>query len=221
MSQAQVTVATPADRARVVDTVVSAFAADPAFRFFFPDDASYAQLAASYVGRLFDQRAPLGTVWIVDGGAAVSMWDAPPDPGTTTGKPARFDLPPEVMARLKAYDKAVHTALPRTPHWYLGVVATHPQYAGRRWGRATMAAGLDRATTADLPAYLETSNPRNVELYRRAGWEVVQSVTAETLDVWIMSSSSPGTRPGDASDGYPEAMSFRAGNGRNVGREEN
>jgi len=26
-----------------------------------------------------------------------------------------------------------------------------------------------------------------VELYRRAGWEMVQSLTAQTLDVWIMS----------------------------------
>jgi hypothetical protein len=34
-----VVVATPADRERVVDTFVAAFAADPALRYFFPDDA--------------------------------------------------------------------------------------------------------------------------------------------------------------------------------------
>ena len=30
-----------ADRAAVVATVVAAFAADPAFRYFFPDDDTY------------------------------------------------------------------------------------------------------------------------------------------------------------------------------------
>jgi GNAT superfamily N-acetyltransferase len=186
----EVTQAMPADRDRVIETVVSAFVADPAFRFFFPDDASYAHLAGTFVGHLFDRRARHGTVWIIDGGAAVSMWDGPSAPGTAGGESAPLELPPDVTARLDSYDAAVHAWLPHSPHWYLGIVATHPQHVGRRWGRATMAAGLHRAATDGLPAYLETTNPRNVELYQRAGWEIVQSLTAQTLDVWVMSSSS-------------------------------
>jgi hypothetical protein len=46
--------------------------------------------------------------------------------------------------------------------------------------------GLRRAAADGLPAILETSNPANVEVYRRAGWEVVLVVTAERLTIWIM-----------------------------------
>jgi hypothetical protein len=48
-----------------------------------------------------------------------------------------------------------------------------------------MSAGLRRAAADGLPAVLETSNPANVETYRRAGWRVVCTVT-EPLPMWVM-----------------------------------
>ena len=93
--------------------------------------------------------------------------------------------PADVQARVQSYDDAVHDALPAFPFWYLGVLGTHPDNAGRGWGRAVMRAGLDRAAADGLPAILETSNPGNVELYRRAGWEVV-GFLPEPVPTWIM-----------------------------------
>ena len=61
--------ATPADRDRVITTVVAAFVDDPAFRYFFPDDATYAGHAADFAGYLFDKRVRHGSVWLVEGGA--------------------------------------------------------------------------------------------------------------------------------------------------------
>jgi ribosomal protein S18 acetylase RimI-like enzyme len=181
--------ATPAARERVVDTVVAAFRNDPVFKFFFPDSASYDAEAAAFAANLFDRRVAHGTVWIVEGGAAVSMWDPPAGAGGDARKP---ELSPRTLARLDAYNAAVHAALPATAHWYLGVLATHPEHTGRRWGHAVMAAGLQHAATAGLPAYLETTNPANLAMYRRAGWEVVASLTVQTVAVWIM--KHPGSR---------------------------
>jgi GNAT superfamily N-acetyltransferase len=184
VSRPDVNQATPADRERVVDTVVRAFANDPAFRHFFPDDASYAELAGAYAGYLFDKRVRRGAVWVVDRGASVSMWD-PPSAGEPVEEPP-LNLPAETVAQLYAYEAVLHSALPSAAHWYLGILATHPDHAGRRWGRAVMGAGLERAAIAGLPAYLETANPRNIEVYRRAGWDVERSLTVGTLQVWVM-----------------------------------
>jgi hypothetical protein len=49
-----------------------------------------------------------------------------------------------------------------------------------------MTAGLDRAAEADLPAYLETTNERNVELYQRAGWRLTESSAVDDLPIWVM-----------------------------------
>jgi ribosomal protein S18 acetylase RimI-like enzyme len=180
-----ITVATPADRVPVVGSLVAAFTKDPVLRHLFPDEGTYPRYAAAFFGHLFDKRVAKRTVWTVAGGASVAIWE-PPAKGEDTPQDVLADqLPADVLARVRAYDDAIHAALPAGPYWYLGVLGTHPDHAGRRLGHAVMGEGLRRAAADGLPAVLETSNPANVEVYRRAGWEVVRSVT-EPLPTWIM-----------------------------------
>lgn len=173
--------------------MVAGFVKDPVLRHLFPDDATYPQYAAAFFGQLFDKRVRRGTIWTIEHGAAVAMWDAPAaedqapqdTPAAQQDTPAA-QLPADATARIHAYDKTVHAALPSQPFWYLGVLCTHPDHAGRGWGHALMATGLRRAAADGLPAVLETSNPANVEMYRRAGWELVVVTPDEPLTVWIM-----------------------------------
>ena len=174
--------ASPAERERVVESLVAAFPADPVLRFLFPDERNYPAHAAAFFGHLFDKRVHRQSIWTVGGGSSVAIWEPPAGAGEPVAAP---DLPPDALARMIAYDDAVHSALPDEPFWYLGVLGTHPESAGRRWGRAVMAAGLRRAAADGLPSILETSNPANVEIYRRAGWEVVRELSTP-LPIWIM-----------------------------------
>ena len=169
----------------MVGSLVAAFAGDPVLRHLFPDDG-YPRHAAAFFGHLFDRRVHRGTVWTIEQGASVAMWDAPGAGGGPARKVLAAQLPAAAMARIDAYNETVHAALPSPPFWYLGVLGTHPDRAGRRWGRALMATGLRRAAAEGLPAVLETSNPVNVGVYRRAGWTVVSEITAEPLTIWIM-----------------------------------
>jgi GNAT superfamily N-acetyltransferase len=170
----------PADRASVVATVLAAFAGDPAFQYFFGDDPEARRMFAEY---LFDLRTDTGSIWLIDGGASVALWDPP---GRLEGPGLPRALPSAARNRLRGYDLAVHGAFPTTPFWYLGVLATHPEHAGQRLGRAVMQPGLDCAQADGVPAYLETATARNVGMYERAGWEVTNQLIVEGLDVWIM-----------------------------------
>lgn len=182
----EITIATPADRATVVDTLVAAFVKDPVLRCLFPDEETYPRYAAAFFGHLFDKRVHRSSIWTIGGGASVAIWEPPSDPSAPAhGSPETSPYPADVQARVQSYDDVVHDALPTFPFWYLGVLGTHPDSAGRGWGRAVMRAGLARAAAEGLPAILETSNPGNVELYRRAGWEVLGSL-AEPVPTWIM-----------------------------------
>jgi GNAT superfamily N-acetyltransferase len=181
VTETPVEAATVEHRRRVVETVVSAFHADPAFRWFFRDPAAFDRHATAFAGYLFDGRVDAGTVWVADGGSAVSMWDGP---GGWTDAP--LDLPRDVRDRLDHYGRIVHRLLPATDHWYLGVLATHPEHSGRRLGRAVMTPGVRRAAAAGLPAYLETANPVNVGIYGRSGWTVATETAVDDLPVWVM-----------------------------------
>ncbi len=181
MSSPPVRLATRDDRERVVDTVVAAFAADPAFRHFFPGD-EYADQAPIFAAHLFDQRAQHGGVWLAEEGAAVALWNPP---GVVPEWPpaGQADV---VVRRLDRYDAVVHQLLPTEPHWYLGVLATHPDHAGRRLGRAVMAAGIERAHRDGVPAYLETVTETNLAIYTRSGWQVTGATSVDGLDVWVL-----------------------------------
>jgi ribosomal protein S18 acetylase RimI-like enzyme len=180
MEEARISIATTDHREEVLRTITTAFAADPFLRLMFPDDDEYATHAPAFFGALFDKRAGSGTVWMLNDGEAVAMWDGP---GVTAE--AKFELPAAAKAVMDAYDESVHGAFPATRHWYLGVLATDPQHAGRGLGRAVMRAGLARAAADGLPAYLETTNPANVELYQRGGWSIDAQFDAP-LPIWVM-----------------------------------
>lgn len=150
MQVPEITVATPADRGRVNASLVAAFANDPVLRHLFPDDATYPRYATAFFGHLFDKRVHQGTIWTIGHGASVAMWDAPVARHGPLDDGLAAQLPAEALARVNAYDQALHAALPSSPFWYLGVLGTHPEHTGRRWGHALMTAGLRRAAVIEL-----------------------------------------------------------------------
>ncbi|MGW1994921.1 GNAT family N-acetyltransferase [Embleya sp. NPDC001921] len=184
VTEPEITIATPAERTQVIASLVAAFTDDPVLRYLFPDK-NYPAHAATFFGRLFDKRVHKKTIWTVGHGSSVAIWEPPATDDDPSSESWHSPLPDDALARVHAYDGAVHNALPTEPFWYLGVLGTHPEHAGRRWGHTVMKAGLRRAAEDDLPAVLETGNPANVEVYRRAGWEISATVT-EPLPIWIM-----------------------------------
>lgn len=147
-----------------------AFADDPVFRWVQPrrrgDRLTFAGIHLAMHG------APGTGHLLFDGGvpAAAAFWDPPgyrPGPlrqvaalpflaaGITTG-----------LGRGIALTTALEERRPNEPHWYLSTIGA--ALPGRGFGAALLKYGLDRVTG---PAYLESSNPRNVPLYRRFGFE--------------------------------------------------
>jgi ribosomal protein S18 acetylase RimI-like enzyme len=184
MTAPEITVATPADREQVVESLVGAFAGDPVLRHLFPDEDTYPAYAGAFFGHLFDRRVGGGSIFVIEGGRSVAIWETPAGGDDTAGDLAAL-LPAGALARVREYNAVVHAAMPPQPYWYLGVLGTHPDAAGRGWGRLVMAEGLRRAAAEGVPAVLETATPVNVGIYRRAGWEVLRTLD-QPVPTWIM-----------------------------------
>jgi ribosomal protein S18 acetylase RimI-like enzyme len=188
-----VRLATTEDHSQVVATAVAAFVNDPALRHFFPDER-YSQQATAFFGYLFDKRVDLGTVWVTERCEAAAMWSPPANSISAHNHQravAGYAAMEEVVGvdaarRLRVYNDLVDQHLPgEDEYWYLGVLATHPEHAGRGYGVEVMCAGLSHATG---PAYLETTQPANVAYYERLGWTVTALVTSHTPPIWILRS---------------------------------
>jgi GNAT superfamily N-acetyltransferase len=183
--------ATSDDRERVLDTVVAAFATDPAWAFITGGDV--ARVAPHFAAALFDARVAHGTVWVTDDCRGVAMW------ADRTGEPAEDELAArvwsdyratvgeEAWAGLQRYDDALETYAPPRPYWYLGVLATHPSAQGTGLATSVLQPVFDVADAAGLDCWLETSVPANTAFYERRGFTERVQVDAEGLPTtWWM-----------------------------------
>lgn len=195
--------ATTADREVILDVAEAAFVTEPAFHHFFGDD--YARYARIFLAYLLDLRMDSGLVWVeeVDGRVvAASLWNPPggvqeqkeDQQARWTSATAHF--PPDAVARLESYDARVHQHEPTTPHYYLGVIASHPEARGNGHGGAVLLPGLEAADAEGLPVFLETGTEGNLGFYARYGFVVTDEVKLEDgTHIWCL------TRPSSSSLG--------------------
>lgn len=160
--------------------MIAAFHDDPAWRFMMP--TGYREIGPHFAGTLFDLRVGSGDVWVAEDGLAVSMWEPPGGSPLSEAESAaawqkyRSVAGEDRWDRLSRYDKGVYEVRPTTDHWYLGVLATHPDHQGRGLARAVTAPIRDLADSQGLECCLETSKPTNKAIYAALGFTEVSDI---------------------------------------------
>lgn len=164
-----------------VDLVASIAAAgfydDPVMSWVFPDPAlRLEQLRYSFVGLARDFLPDRGTVELLDD-ACVTLWRRPGFAHDSKDRGGGDDLPPppvpftaDILERFDILDATMSAAHPHEAHWYLNVISTHPERQGGGLGARSLQSVLAVCDADGVPAYLESSNRRNMTLYRRHGF---------------------------------------------------
>lgn len=173
-----------ADQQRIGRALAGAFADDPVFNWLIPPDAPNREARArtffTLMARSYLRRGK--HVYAGPDGVAAALWSAPGPWQLPMSEVMR-----EMRGTLKAFGsnavKALRAQLqveakhPKEPlHWYLGYLGTEPGHQGRGIGGALLRAVLDDADATGTPAYLESSNERNLTLYERHGFRVVEEL---------------------------------------------
>ncbi len=171
----------PLDQAdRAIATLMLAFAADPMTRWSWPGAEGYLRNMPR-LARAFGEKAfALGSADQVDEFAGVALWLPP---GVECDAEALSQLvqgttTPSVLAEADKIFEQMAAFHPREPHWYLPLIGVDPARQGERVGERLMAHALARCDADGKPAYLESSNPRNLSFYRRHGFESLGSIQA-------------------------------------------
>jgi GNAT superfamily N-acetyltransferase len=160
----------------IVDTISLAFFDDPVWSWAFPD-AGGRPVAFQRWWRLFvESMWPQGFTWLTGQAESVAVWAVPNGLELTrqaeASIPALLDefLGPRAAIVLEALLQFEAAHPHDEPHYYLSIVATHDDHRGRGIGEALLAQNLELVDARHFPAYLESSNPRNLARYERLGF---------------------------------------------------
>jgi GNAT superfamily N-acetyltransferase len=119
-----------------------------------------------------------GGAFVTEDGAAAAFWLPPgvESDGDMIGALIAEAIAEERRAVVGQVAEQMAHHHPHEPHWYLAVVGADPAHQGEGLGSALIKRGLKACDEQGLPAYLESSNPRNIPLYERHGFEVIAAI---------------------------------------------
>lgn len=180
------------DKPALAAVMARAFERDPALAWVFRDEATRrARLEGLFALALADISPPDNEVLTTPDLGGVAVWNhrrpaspasdgAAPDPEAAAAERQLFGdamtasgFLAEETDRMLTFLGIMDDHHPHEPeHWYLGILAADGDRQGRGIGSACMGAKLVDLDRAGLPAYLESSNERNVPLYERHGFRV-------------------------------------------------
>jgi len=180
--------ASASDQAGAIGILTLAFSTDPMARWSLPHPATYlatfSSVAKAFGGNAFEK----GTAYIAKDFTGAALWLQPgakPDEETLK-RLFEENTDDAIKEDMQGIFEQMEKFHPTEPHWYLPMIGVDPAHQGAGIGGALMTEALKAVDRDGLIAYLESSNPKNISLYQRHGFEVIGE---------IQSGSSPVLRP--------------------------
>jgi len=166
--------------ASAIAAVTMGFSTDPVARWFYPEPAEYFRWFPKFV-RAFAGGAIAGrSAFCTSNYTGAALWLRPgvhPDEQAMVAL-VEESLPKERHRTVFELFEKMGAGHPNEPHWYLPMIGVDTFQQNKGIGSALMRHALERCDEEDLPAYLESSNPRNISLYRRFGFEAIGKIRA-------------------------------------------
>ncbi len=168
------------DEARALGVLLLAFSADPVTRWSWPDAQQYLEhfpaFAKAFGGGAFASES----AFIAESSAGAALWlpaGSAPDEDALAALFERSVEKPK-LEDVYALLEQMGRYHPSEPHWYLPLMGVDPSHQGKGYGAALMEHALAKCDRDRRPAYLESTNPRNVPLYQRHGFELLGTIQA-------------------------------------------
>ncbi len=176
--------ATVEDIPALAGVLSRAFSTDPPMSWVFRDDSTRVERLETLFGLAVTEIfLPKGHSYTTADLAGVALWDPPGDWRTPDEVVERMapvmgeSFLAEEIDRLLTFLGMMEDVHPDDPeHWYLGILGADLDRQGQGIGSACMQPKLAEIDASGEPAYLESSNEKNVPLYERHGFRVVDVI---------------------------------------------
>lgn len=177
-SSAVETIVGASDADRAIATLILAFGTDPVARWMYDDPDEY----LGHIPRLFQALAAssfaAGTAQRTREGYGVALWLPPGVRGDDGPLEAVLGetIASEKQADVGGVFEMTEHYRPAEPHWYLSLIGVEVLHRNKGSGATLLEHALRECDREHHPAYLWSSNPRNTSLYRRHGFEIMDTI---------------------------------------------
>ena len=198
----------PRDVPAVAELLVRAFADNPCYAWMHPRERSRTRDLRTFFERNLWWHLPLGMTWVEERAARVlGTLTLEPPGGVQHGirrmlthwiLPTLRDQGPRTAQRIAAADRAFRSRYLAITggraYWHVHAVAVDPAHQGSGVGTSLLLQGMRELARlridCSVPVVLSTQRERNLPLYRRAGFEVLDEHQMgganESFTSWFM-----------------------------------
>jgi ribosomal protein S18 acetylase RimI-like enzyme len=182
MTKVSIKTATTSNAEHAVGTVVLAFSADPAARWFYPDPQDYLTnfptFVRAFAGKAFQYRS----AFHINEYSGAALWlppDVHPDENALIALLERT-IAEENQQNVFAFLEQMDGYHPSEPHWYLPLIGVDPARQHQGYGSALLQHALSVCDRDHKLAYLESSSLKSIPLYERHGFELLGTIQVGT-----------------------------------------
>ncbi len=185
--------------AKAVDLFTRVFVNDPLVVYLFPDEKERLEFLLHY----FQFRIKYGViygevyttsenfeglaVWIAPKNTEMTMWKMMRAGGMKLYKAVGRDAIDKMM-EIEQYTSKLHHKATKKPHWHLTPIGVNPELQGKGHASKLMKAMMKRLDKEKTICFLETQSKKNVEIYKRYGFKVMNKgkIPKAELEHWTM-----------------------------------
>jgi ribosomal protein S18 acetylase RimI-like enzyme len=189
--------ATPSDVPQLATLLAMAMHDDPVICWVIPRPETRRRVLPRFFAAMIRHLyLPTDEVYTTEDRDAAGLWVPPGNAAPATSDVLRLassvalllPLVGRALLRAPGMLRLLDANHPKEPHYYLALLGTEPARQGHGIGSAMLSSQLSRCDADGIPAYLESSNWRNVALYARHGFEVTKELKLAPTgpSMWLM-----------------------------------
>ena len=156
-----------------VNVLLLAFSSDPFQRYLMPDPTIYFENSTIWFNNAVSQSISIGALLGTEDNSGVAVWFPPEHVVQFDALEETYkDFPVSIQKDIFLYFGEFENNKPKDA-WYLEYLGVDPMSHSLGLGSLILKNSLSKIDALHQPAYLESSNPRNMSLYERHGFETV------------------------------------------------
>jgi ribosomal protein S18 acetylase RimI-like enzyme len=182
--------ATLEDKNIVVNILTKSFVNDPHVNWLIEKSKNKhkMKIIMEYV---FEESLGRGSVYLSDDNSATALWNTEKKEKVTIRYIIRnlsflFRIGLKSTTRILKMDKLIYSKYP-TKYCQLYLIGVLPETQGKGYASELMNSMIDKMKTLDIPIHLETENPINVEIYKKKGFSIYNTLQIENNNLYWMS----------------------------------